>query len=46
MKSYYRNLSEFIRRLDQAGELRTIAGPVSSHIEISRFTDWESKSPG
>ncbi len=41
----YRNLQEFIRALDRAGELRHIDAPVSSHLEISRYTDAESKSP-
>lgn len=41
----YRNLREFIRALDRAGELRYIQEPVSSHLEISRYTDAESKSP-
>ena len=46
MKRWYRNLSEFIRHLDQAGELKIVEKAVSSHLEISRLTDRESKSPG
>ena len=45
MKRCYRNLSEFIRQLDLAGELKIVRNPVSSHLEISRLTDRESKSP-
>jgi 4-hydroxy-3-polyprenylbenzoate decarboxylase len=40
------NLGAFIQALDRAGELRTISDPVSAHLEISRYTDAESKSPG
>lgn len=46
MKRYYRNLSAFVRRLEQAGELKKIARAVSPHLEISLLTDRESKSPG
>lgn len=42
----YRNLSEFISALDRAGELKRIRSTVSPHLEISRFTDAESKRPG
>ncbi len=38
-------LGDFIRALDQAGELKRITAPVSPHIEISRYTDAESKAP-
>ncbi len=41
----YRNLNEFIRRLDAAGEIRYVDKPDSRHLEISRITDGESKSP-
>ena len=44
MKRWYRNLSEFIQALERAGELKIINKPVSWHIEISKYTDAESKS--
>jgi 4-hydroxy-3-polyprenylbenzoate decarboxylase len=46
MKTAYRNLGEFIQTLHDAGEIRVISRPVSARLEISRFTDQESKSPG
>ncbi|MGD9973548.1 MAG: menaquinone biosynthesis decarboxylase [Desulfatirhabdiaceae bacterium] len=46
MKTAYRNLGEFIQTLHDAGEIRVISQPVSARLEISRFTDQESKSPG
>ncbi len=46
MKRWYRCLSEFISALDRVGELKTVAGPVSYYLDISRYTDAESKSPG
>ncbi|QTA89020.1 menaquinone biosynthesis decarboxylase [Desulfonema magnum] len=46
MKSYYKNISEFIRALKSAGELRVITQPVSPYLEISKIADAESKSPG
>ena len=45
MKHGYRNLGEFIQVLGRAGEIRTVRQPVSHHLEISRMTDFESKSP-
>ncbi len=45
MKSYYKNISEFIRALKSAGELRVITQPVSPYLEISKLADAESKSP-
>lgn len=42
----YRNLGEFIQSLREAGELKVISGQVSRYIEISKYTDAESKSPG
>lgn len=45
MKTHYKNLSEFITALKNAGELKTISQPVSRHLEISKITDAESKSP-
>lgn len=45
MKQRYKNLSEFIRCIDEAGELKVIDQPVSHYLEISKLTDRESKSP-
>jgi len=42
----YRNLREFIDRLDAAGEIVHVRETVSPHLEISRITDRESKKPG
>lgn len=41
----YRNLGEFITALERAGEIKRITRTVSRHLEISRLTDAESKSP-
>ena len=41
----YRHLKDFIDALDRAGELTRISRPVSAHLEISRYTDAESKAP-
>lgn len=41
----YKNLRDFLNRLDAAGELKHIHHEVSSHLEISKLTDRESKSP-
>jgi 4-hydroxy-3-polyprenylbenzoate decarboxylase len=45
MKRWFRNLSEFVAALERAGELKTVARPVSHYLDISRYTDAESKSP-
>jgi 4-hydroxy-3-polyprenylbenzoate decarboxylase len=45
MRTSYRNLGEFIAALGKAGELRVVEEPVSTYLEISKFTDSESKSP-
>ena len=45
MKRWYRNLSEFLQALKSAGELKTVSKPVSHYLDISRYTDAESKSP-
>jgi 4-hydroxy-3-polyprenylbenzoate decarboxylase len=45
MKTYYKNLSQFIQALDKAGELKTVDEEVSAYLEISKLTDRESKSP-
>ena len=41
----YRDLSEFVERLDAAGELVRITVPVSRDLEISEITDRISKGP-
>jgi 4-hydroxy-3-polyprenylbenzoate decarboxylase len=41
----YKNLKEFIDALDKAGEIRHIRERVSPYLEISQYTDQESKSP-
>jgi 4-hydroxy-3-polyprenylbenzoate decarboxylase len=41
----YKNLGEFVAALERAGELKRIRRTVSAHLEISRLTDAESKSP-
>ncbi len=41
----YKNLGEFVAALEKAGELRRIRRTVAAHLEISRLTDAESKSP-
>ena len=45
MRTWYRNLGEFIAALGKVGELRVVEEPVSTYLEISKFTDSESKSP-
>lgn len=42
----YQNLQEFIGALRRAGEVKTVRQQVSPILEISRYTDAESKSPG
>lgn len=46
MKTWYRNLREFVEALDEAGELLRIAATVSPILEITEITDRESKKPG
>lgn len=41
----YKNLNEFIARLEQAGELVRIKTPVSAELEITEITDRLSKLP-
>ncbi|MBL0713605.1 MAG: menaquinone biosynthesis decarboxylase, partial [Desulfosarcina sp.] len=43
--SSFKNLGEFIAALERADELKRIHRTVSAHLEISRMTDAESKSP-
>jgi 4-hydroxy-3-polyprenylbenzoate decarboxylase len=42
----YRNLREFIARLDREGELKRIADPVDVDLEITEITDRVSKAGG
>ena len=42
----YRNLQEFIARLEQAGELVRIKEPVSPYLTITEITDRVSKANG
>ncbi|MCD6271917.1 MAG: menaquinone biosynthesis decarboxylase [Deltaproteobacteria bacterium] len=42
---FYKNLKGFLEALDRAGEINYISEPVSVRLEISRFTDRESKRP-
>jgi len=46
MKTCYKNLGEFVSRLEQEGELIRIAFPVSSILEITEFADRMAKRPG
>jgi 4-hydroxy-3-polyprenylbenzoate decarboxylase len=41
----YKNLHEFLNRLDKAGELKHIRHEVSTYLDISKLTNRESKSP-
>ncbi len=41
----YRDLHEFVRRLDENGQLRRITVPVSAELEITEITDRVSKGP-
>ena len=40
------SFSEFVAKLDRAGELRRIAQPVATELEITEIADREMKSPG
>ena len=42
----YKNLSEYIRALERAGELVRVAAEVDPELEIAELTDRESKRPG
>ena len=42
----YRNLQEFIARLEKAGELVRIKEPVSPYLDITEITDRVSKAGG
>ncbi len=45
IKTAYRNLNGFLNGLKACGELKIITTPVSPLLEISRYTDRESKKP-
>jgi len=45
MKTAYPNLDKFLKTLKACGELKTITAPVSPYLDISRYTDEESKQP-
>ncbi len=40
------SIGEFIKMLEEAGELRRISAEVSHHLEIAAASDLEMKSPG
>ena len=42
----YSSFSEFIAALEKAGELKRIAFPVATELEITEIADREMKSPG
>ncbi len=42
----YRSFGEFVTALDTAGELRRIAEPVATELEITALADHEMKLPG
>src|SRR3954469_9006118 len=42
----YASFREFVERLDSAGELRRIAEPVATELEITEIADREMKSAG
>src|SRR5207247_5408232 len=41
----YSSSSQFIAALEKAGELKRIAVPVATELEITEFADREMKSP-
>ena len=46
MKTYYKNLRDYVARLEAEGELSRIKSRVSPVLEITEITDRASKSPG
>lgn len=46
MRRRFKNLREFIRAIDEIGQLRRVSEKVSPVLEISKYTDAESKKPG
>ena len=45
VKTAYRNLDDFLKDLKARGELEIVTAPVSPYLDISRYTDRESKKP-
>ena len=41
----YKNLREFVKRLEKTDELHRISVPVDPHLEITEITDRVSKGP-
>jgi 4-hydroxy-3-polyprenylbenzoate decarboxylase len=46
MKTHYKNLRDYVARLEAKGELLRIKSRVSPVLEITEITDRASKSPG
>ncbi len=42
----FRSFADFLRTLENAGELRRITDPVATELEITALADHEMKSPG
>lgn len=42
----YSSFTQFLRAIDEAGELRRIQTPVETHLQITEWADREMKSPG
>src|SRR5512135_932617 len=42
----FESYADFVRRLEQAGELKRISQPVASELEITELADREMKQPG
>jgi len=42
----FESFRDFIAQLDRAGELKHIAQPVATELEITELADREMKSPG
>ena len=42
----YSSFSDFVSALEKAGELKRIALPVATELEITEMADREMKSPG
>ena len=45
MKTAFADLDNFLKTLKASGELKIISDPVSPYLDISRYTDTESKKP-
>src|SRR2546430_17680218 len=42
----FASFRDFVQQLDRAGELKRIAAPVATELEITELADREMKSPG